>query len=218
MGADIFPGATGAGGRRRVGGADLRLLRAVWRRPPDLVRTAGGLCVDRPPECRELLRPAHPAWDLRVADLVESLPTSRSPRPVDRVISTCSPRGSASRRWPGSGSRAASSAPTSPPPPSWRKRSRRCVPSGLHRAGGTETLVRAWHVEGLAVRPRHAMVGHTGFVITDSTNGARVTAPLRKRRPAPGAYGEDYSGPPASPGRVFARRCVMTGPTMIAGV
>ncbi len=26
-----------------------------------------------------------------------------------------------------------------------------------------ESLVRGWHVDGLAVRPEHRMVGHTGF-------------------------------------------------------
>ena len=30
----------------------------------------------------------------------------------------------------------------------------------------SETIVRGWHVEGLAVRPDHRMVGHTGFLIT----------------------------------------------------
>ena len=29
----------------------------------------------------------------------------------------------------------------------------------------TETLVRTWHVEGLAVRPDHRMIGHTGFLV-----------------------------------------------------
>ena len=30
----------------------------------------------------------------------------------------------------------------------------------------SETMVRGWHVEGLAVRPDHRMIGHTGFLIT----------------------------------------------------
>jgi tRNA (adenine57-N1/adenine58-N1)-methyltransferase len=25
-------------------------------------------------------------------------------------------------------------------------------------------LIRGWHIHGLAVRPEHEMVGHTGFV------------------------------------------------------
>ncbi len=29
-----------------------------------------------------------------------------------------------------------------------------------------ESLVRGWHVEGLAVRPDHQMNGHTGFLVT----------------------------------------------------
>ena len=29
----------------------------------------------------------------------------------------------------------------------------------------TETLVRGWHVEGLAVRPDHRMIGHTAFLV-----------------------------------------------------
>ncbi len=58
-----------------------------------------------------------------------------------------------------------------------------------------ETLVRDWHVEGLAVRPGHTMVGHTGFLVTARRLAHGQRAPLKKRRPAPGAYGEDYTGP-----------------------
>lgn len=28
-----------------------------------------------------------------------------------------------------------------------------------------ESMVRGWHLEGLAVRPNHRMVGHTGFLL-----------------------------------------------------
>lgn len=47
-----------------------------------------------------------------------------------------------------------------------------------------ETLVRGWHVEGLAVRPDHRMVAHTGFLITARrlTDG---TIPPRTRRNKP---------------------------------
>ena len=58
-----------------------------------------------------------------------------------------------------------------------------------------ETLVRDWHVEGLAVRPGHKMVGHTGFLVTARRLAQGEQAPLRSRRPAPGAYGSDYDGP-----------------------
>ncbi|MDI9579236.1 MAG: tRNA (adenine-N1)-methyltransferase [Thermobispora sp.] len=56
-----------------------------------------------------------------------------------------------------------------------------------------ETLVRDWHVEGLAVRPDHRMVGHTGFLVTARRMADGVGPPPRRRRPAKGAYGEDYS-------------------------
>jgi tRNA (adenine57-N1/adenine58-N1)-methyltransferase len=58
------------------------------------------------------------------------------------------------------------------------------------RAGGEftepvawETLVRTWHVVGLAVRPDHRMVGHTAFLVTARRLAPGVTAPPRQRRP-----------------------------------
>jgi tRNA (adenine57-N1/adenine58-N1)-methyltransferase len=50
-----------------------------------------------------------------------------------------------------------------------------------------ETLQRGWHVDGLAVRPEHRMVGHTGFLITARRLAEGVTAPPRRRRPSKGA-------------------------------
>jgi len=67
--------------------------------------------------------------------------------------------------------------------------------AGFTEPHAWETLVRDWHLEGLAVRPDHRMNGHTAFLVT-----ARRLAPGQKpmpktRRPAPGAYGPDYVGP-----------------------
>jgi tRNA (adenine57-N1/adenine58-N1)-methyltransferase len=50
-----------------------------------------------------------------------------------------------------------------------------------------ETLVRGWHVDGLAVRPEHRMIGHTGFLVTARRLAPGVAAPPRRRRPAKGA-------------------------------
>jgi tRNA (adenine57-N1/adenine58-N1)-methyltransferase len=47
-----------------------------------------------------------------------------------------------------------------------------------------ESMVRGWHLEGLAVRPEHRMVGHTGFLITTRRLADGVVAPERRRRPA----------------------------------
>jgi tRNA (adenine57-N1/adenine58-N1)-methyltransferase len=53
-----------------------------------------------------------------------------------------------------------------------------------------ENMVRGWHLEGLSVRPEHRMVGHTGFLISTRRLAPGAVPPPRKRRPAPGAYGE----------------------------
>jgi tRNA (adenine57-N1/adenine58-N1)-methyltransferase catalytic subunit len=50
-----------------------------------------------------------------------------------------------------------------------------------------ETMQRGWHVDGLAVRPEHRMVGHTGFLITARRLADGVTPPPRRRRPSKGA-------------------------------
>lgn len=54
-----------------------------------------------------------------------------------------------------------------------------------------ETLLRTWHVEGLAIRPDHRMIGHTGFLVTARRMADGVPAPPRRRRPAPGAWSGD---------------------------
>lgn len=53
----------------------------------------------------------------------------------------------------------------------------------------SESLIRQWHHEGLAVRPVHRMIGHTGFLIQTRRLAPGVSAPLRRRRPSKGAYG-----------------------------
>ena len=52
-----------------------------------------------------------------------------------------------------------------------------------------ESLVRTWHLEGLAVRPDHRMVGHTGFLLTSRRLAEGTVAPPRRRRPAKGLTG-----------------------------
>ncbi len=53
----------------------------------------------------------------------------------------------------------------------------------------SETLVRGWHHEGLAVRPQQRMIGHTGFLIISRRMAPGVEVLARRRRPAKGAYG-----------------------------
>ena len=64
---------------------------------------------------------------------------------------------------------------------------------GFGEPAAWENLMRGWHVEGLAVRPEHRMVGHTGFLITARRLAPGVVPPPRRRRPAKGAYEEEPS-------------------------
>lgn len=62
---------------------------------------------------------------------------------------------------------------------------------GFDEPAAWETMARGWHVEGLAVRPEHRMIGHTGFLVTARRLAPNVTAPPRRRRPAKGADGDE---------------------------
>lgn len=72
----------------------------------------------------------------------------------------------------------------------------------------SETMVRGWHVEGLAVRPDHRMVAHTGFLLTARRLAPDTVLPQLKRRASktefsdedvelwtPGALGERAGSP-----------------------
>ena len=52
-----------------------------------------------------------------------------------------------------------------------------------------ESLIRPWHHEGLAVRPEHRMIGHTGFLIFSRRIAPGTELLPRRRRPSKGAYG-----------------------------
>jgi tRNA (adenine57-N1/adenine58-N1)-methyltransferase len=53
----------------------------------------------------------------------------------------------------------------------------------------SETIVRGWHHEGLAVRPQHRIIGHTGFLIFSRRMAPGVPVLQRRRRPSKGSYG-----------------------------
>jgi tRNA (adenine57-N1/adenine58-N1)-methyltransferase catalytic subunit len=191
--ADIFPGAKVVEAGAGSGSLTCALLRAVG---------ADGLVAsyERRPEFAEVARRNvteffggdHPAWRLTIGDLAESL----LDRDIDRVVlDMLSPWECvdvvADALNPG-GIVCAYVATTT--------QLARIVETLRAHTGFTEpyaweSLVRSWHVQGLAVRPDHKMNGHTGFLVTSRRMAPGVAAPRRTRRPAPGAYGEDYSGP-----------------------
>ncbi|QEU11958.1 MULTISPECIES: tRNA (adenine-N1)-methyltransferase [Dermabacter] len=63
-----------------------------------------------------------------------------------------------------------------------------------------ETMMRPWHLDGLAVRPEHRMNAHTGFLLTSRRTARGSKALLRKQRPAPGSRDEAELNDPANEG------------------
>ena len=57
---------------------------------------------------------------------------------------------------------------------------------GFDEPAAWESMMRGWHVEGLAVRPEHRMIGHTGFLVTARRLAPGVRPAPRRRRPAKG--------------------------------
>jgi tRNA (adenine57-N1/adenine58-N1)-methyltransferase len=55
----------------------------------------------------------------------------------------------------------------------------------------SETLVRTWHVEGLAVRPDHRMIGHTGFLVSARRLAPGSRLPQVARRASKSDFSED---------------------------
>ncbi len=199
--ADVFPGARVIEAGAGSGALTCSLLRAVgpqgrvssFERREEFAEVARRNVVqffDGTPEV------PHPAWELTVGDLVDELPGHCAPGEADRVVlDMLAPWECvdvvADALRPG-GIVVAYVATTT-------QLSR--VVETLRAHGEFtephpwETLVRDWHVEGLAVRPSHSMNGHTGFLVTSRRMAPGNAAPRKKRRPAPGAYGADYAGP-----------------------
>ena len=62
---------------------------------------------------------------------------------------------------------------------------------GFTDPDASETMVRGWHVEGLAVRPDHRMVAHTGFLLTARKVAPGTITPEAKRRASKSSYGDE---------------------------
>lgn len=192
--ADIYPGATVIEAGAGSGALSCWLLRAVgeaglvlsYERRADFADVAKA-------NVARFFGQLPPSWQLIPGDLVTALQQEPPARPVDRpvdrvVLDMLAPweclQAVAPVLRPGGlvCSYVATTTQLSRIVEALRDDGRFAEPAPW------ETLLRTWHVEGLAVRPDHRMVGHTGFVVTARRLADGVVAPPRRRRPAPGAY------------------------------
>lgn len=188
--ADIFPGARVVEAGVGSGALTMSLLRAVGD---------GGelISIERREDFAEIARAnvvshfggAHPAWRLEIGDFADRVGDVAPPGTVDRVVlDMLAPweniEAAADALSPGGVFLAYVATAT--------QLSR--LAEDLREHGGFtepdawESMVRTWHLEGLAVRPDHRMIGHTGFLLSSRRMAPGVDAPLRHRRPAKGSY------------------------------
>jgi tRNA (adenine57-N1/adenine58-N1)-methyltransferase len=191
--ADVFPGARVVEAGAGSGSLTCALLRAVG--PHGLVASyerRDDFAAIAEANVEKFFGGPHPAWRLTVGDLVESLAESDVDRVVLDMLAPWECVDAAADALVAGGLVCAYVATTpqlSGVVVSLRAHGEFTEPYAF------ETLLRSWHVEGLAVRPDHKMNGHTGFLVTARRMAHGVRAPAKRRRPAPGAYGSDYLGP-----------------------
>ncbi len=196
---DIFPGAHVVEAGVGSGALTCSLLRAVG--PHGRVSS-----YERREEFADVARKnvhqffgapegeSHPAWQLTIGDLAEALPASgeRADRIILDMLAPWECVEAAADALRAGGIICAYVATTT-------QLSRFVETVRLHgeftEPQSWESLVRDWHVEGLAVRPGHKMIGHTAFLVTARRMAPGERPPRKTRRPAPGAYGSDYQGP-----------------------
>lgn len=190
--ADIFPGAVVVEAGVGSGALSMSLLRAVG----DQGRL---LSIERREDFADIARANaraffgedHPAWQVRIGDLQEELPLAVPEGSVDRIVlDMLAP-------WECLDAVAYALAPGGVlicyvATATQLSRVAEDIRShgGFSEPAAWESMVRDWHLEGLAVRPAHRMHGHTGFLITTRRLAPGVTPPRRTRRPAKGSYDE----------------------------
>ena len=189
---DIFPGARVLEAGVGSGALTMNLLSAIGE---------GGhlLSIERREDFAQIAASNvdawfgrhHPAWELRTGDFADVVAARVEPGSIDRVV--------LDMLAPWENVEAASQA---------------LAPGGLFLAyvatvtqlsrtvealrhsglftepESWESMVRTWNVDGLAVRPDHRMVAHTGFLLTARRLAAGSRPLTRKRPPARGAYDE----------------------------
>ncbi len=190
---DIFPGATVVEAGVGSGALSLSLLRGIG--------AAGRLIsFERREEFADIARGNVAAflgadpdnWQVRVGDLVEELPNAVEPATVDRVVlDMLAPwecvEAVADALTPGGVLLCYIATVTQ-----LSRVAEAVRGTGLYTDPvSSETMVRGWHVEGLAVRPDHRMVAHTGFLLTARRLAPGTVLPQLKRRPSKTDYEDE---------------------------
>ncbi|MGO1848532.1 MULTISPECIES: tRNA (adenine-N1)-methyltransferase [unclassified Microbacterium] len=191
--ADIFPGAVVVEAGVGSGALSLSLLRAIgeggsltsFERRPDFAEVASlnveTFFGERPPQ-----------WRIVEGDLAEELPAETEPGSVDRVVlDMLAP-------WEVMPAVSDALAPGGVvicyvATATQLSRTAEFIRGlgGFTDPDASETMVRGWHVEGLAVRPDHRMVAHTGFLLTARKLAPGTIAPEAKRRASKSSYGDE---------------------------
>lgn len=166
--ADIFPGARVVEAGVGSGALSISLLRAVgehgqltsYERRENFAEIAHG-------NVTTFFGEEHPGWQIRIGDFQDTVVDDHDPASVDRVVlDMLAP-------WECLDSVATVLAPGGV----WinyvataTQLSR--IAEAIREDGrftqveASETMVRGWHLDGLAVRPDHRMIAHTGFLLT----------------------------------------------------
>ncbi|GAB3796463.1 tRNA (adenine-N1)-methyltransferase [Humibacter antri] len=191
--ADIFPGATVVEAGVGSGALSLWLLRAIgphgrlfsFERRDEFADVARG-------NLETFFGEFPPNWTLTVGDLQQELAASATDGDVDRIVLDmlapweCVDACAAALK-PGGVLLCYVATVT--------QLSR--VAEAIRGSGAfthpisNETMVRSWHVEGLAVRPDHRMIAHTGFLISARRLAPGTALPELKRRASKSEYSED---------------------------
>lgn len=182
--ADIYPGARVVEAGVGSGALSISLLRAVgdngslhsYERREEFADIARG-------NVETFFGGPHPAWDITLGDFQDEVVRNQEPGSVDRVVldmlapwectdavaTVLAPGGV----WI---SYVATVTQLSRTAEAIRADGRFTEPEGW------ESMVRGWHLEGLAVRPDHRMVAHTGFLLSARRLAEGATGLVAKRR------------------------------------
>jgi len=191
--ADIFPGATVVEAGVGSGALSLWLLRGIgpqgrllsFERREEFAHVARGNVATFHGE-----DPAN--WSITLGDLAEALPEQAPAASVDRVVLDmlapweCIDAVSTALK-PGGVLLCYIATVT--------QLSR--VAEAIRATGwytdpvSSETMVRGWHVQGLAVRPDHRMIAHTGFLLTARRLAPDAVLPELKRRPSKTEFSDE---------------------------